>query len=37
MKIISSQISVSELKKMSGRMFGNLIKAVVDVKKNSKS
>ncbi|MDD3498245.1 MAG: DUF5674 family protein [Candidatus Moranbacteria bacterium] len=33
MKIVRDKISVEELKEMSERMFGNLVKAVVDVKK----
>jgi hypothetical protein len=33
MKIIKEKISVSELKKMSRKMFDNLVKAVVDVKR----
>lgn len=31
LKIITEQITVDELKEMSEKMFGNLIKAVVDV------
>lgn len=34
MKIIEDKISISELKDMASKMFGNLVKAVVDVKKN---
>ena len=34
MKIVEDKISISELKEMASRMFGNLVKAVVDVKKN---
>jgi hypothetical protein len=33
MKIITEEISVNELKEMSVKMFGNLVKAVVDVEK----
>ena len=33
MKIIDKDITMSELKEMSAKMFGNLVKAVVDVKK----
>lgn len=33
MKIIEDKITLSELKEMSGKMFGNLVKAVVDIKK----
>jgi hypothetical protein len=33
MKIIDKKITVSELKEMSGKMFGNLVKAVVDIEK----
>jgi len=33
MKIIEKEITKSELKEMSAKMFGNLVKAVVDVKK----
>lgn len=33
MKIITSEISIAELKEMSGKMFGNLVKAVVDIEK----
>ena len=31
MKIITEEITISELKEMSRKMFGNLVKAVVDV------
>ena len=31
MKIITDNISVSELKQMAGAMFGNMVKAVVDI------
>ena len=34
MKIIENKISTKELKEMSSKMFGNLVKAVVDVEKN---
>ncbi len=33
MEIITNKISVTELKKKANRMFGNLIKAVVDIEK----
>lgn len=33
MKIISDKLSIEELKSMSGKMFGNLVKAVVDIEK----
>jgi hypothetical protein len=33
MKIIKDEISIDELREMSGKMFGNLVKAVVDVEK----
>jgi len=33
MKIVKDKISIEELKKMSREMFGNLVKAVVDVEK----
>lgn len=33
MKLVSDSIGLEELKKMSEKMFGNLVKAVVDVKK----
>ena len=33
MKIISNKIKISELQNMASNMFGNLIKAVVDVEK----
>jgi len=33
MKIITDKISIGELKEMTEKMFGNLIKAVVDVEK----
>lgn len=34
MKLVDKKITRSELKKMSSRMFGGLVKAVVDIKKN---
>ncbi|MFH1610935.1 MAG: DUF5674 family protein [Patescibacteria group bacterium] len=34
MQIIKDKIAIKELKKMSGSMFDNLVKAVVDVEKN---
>ena len=33
MKIITDKISVEELKKMADKMFGNLVKGVVDIEK----
>jgi len=33
MKLVDKKITLSELKKMSSRMFGGLVKAVIDVKK----
>ncbi len=33
MKIVQNQISINELKEMAEQMFGNLVKAVVDVEK----
>ncbi len=33
MKIVKEQISLEELKKMSEKMFGNIVKAVVDIEK----
>lgn len=33
MKIITDKIAIGELKEMSEKMFGNLVKAVVDIKK----
>jgi len=33
MKIVKEKIEVSELKEMSEKMFGSLVKAMVDVKK----
>ena len=34
MKIVEKEISLNELKEMASKMFGNLVKAVVDVEKN---
>lgn len=33
MRIVDENISIRELKEMSQRMFGNLVKAVVDIEK----
>lgn len=33
MKIVKDKITISELKKMAEKMFGNLVKAVVNVEK----
>lgn len=33
MKIIDKQIAISELKQLAEKSFGNLVKAVVDIKK----
>jgi len=33
MKIISDQITIEELREMAQKMFGNLVKAVVDIEK----
>lgn len=33
MKIVDDKITISELKEMSRKMFGNLVKAVVDIEK----
>lgn len=33
MKIVQEKISVAELKDMSKKMFGGLVKAVVDIEK----
>lgn len=33
MQIISDKISTEELKTMSNKMFGNLVKAVIDIKR----
>ncbi len=35
MKLIDKTISISELKDMSERMFGGIVKAVVDIKKET--
>ena len=35
MVIVENKISIKELKEMSSKMFGNLVKAVVDVEKNT--
>jgi len=35
MKLIDKMISISELKQMSQRIFGGLVKAVVDIKKET--
>jgi len=35
MRIVKENISIDELKEMSSKMFGNLVKAVVDVEKNT--
>lgn len=32
MKLVNKSISLVELKKMSSRMFGGLVKAVIDIK-----
>lgn len=37
MKIIKESISIEELRDMSAKMFGNLVKAVVDIEKGSMS
>jgi len=34
MKLVDKKITLEELKKMSSRMFGGLVKAVIDVKKS---
>lgn len=34
MKIVEKNISIKELREMSENMFGNLVKAVVDIEKN---
>lgn len=34
MRIVKENISIDELKEMSSKMFGNLVKAVVDIEKN---
>ena len=33
MKVVEEKISISELKEMASRMFGNLVKAAVDVER----
>lgn len=33
MKIITNKITIDELKEMSEKMFGNLVKAVIDIEK----
>lgn len=33
MKVVSKKISIAELRKMAKQMFGNLVKAVVDIEK----
>ncbi|MCX6766032.1 MAG: DUF5674 family protein [Candidatus Moranbacteria bacterium] len=33
MKIIKDAISIGELEEMTGRMFGNIVKAVVDIER----
>lgn len=33
MKIVKDKITISELNEMSAKMFGNLVKAVVDIEK----
>jgi hypothetical protein len=33
MKLIDKEITIKELKKMAARMFGDLVKAVIDIKK----
>ncbi|OGC24751.1 hypothetical protein A3J90_06010 [candidate division WOR-1 bacterium RIFOXYC2_FULL_37_10] len=34
MQIIKNKTTINELKKMSAKMFGNMVKAVVDIEKN---
>ena len=34
MRIVEKKISIEELREMASKMFGNLVKAVVDVKEN---
>ena len=34
MRIVEENISIDELKEMASKMFGNLVKAVIDVEKN---
>ena len=33
MKVVEENISIDELKRMSSKMFGNLVKAVLDIEK----
>jgi len=33
MEIITNKVSIARLKELSARMFGNLVKAVVDIEK----
>ena len=33
MKLVNTELSINELKKMSSRIFGGLVKAVIDIKK----
>lgn len=33
MKVVEEKISISELKEMASRMFGNLVKATVDIER----
>jgi len=33
MKIVKDSINIEELRQMAGKMFGNLVKAVVDIEK----
>lgn len=35
MKIVDDKIKLSELEEMAKKMFGNLVKAVVDIEKNA--
>ncbi len=35
MKLVEKNITLNELKKMSSRMFGGMVKAVIDVKKQT--
>jgi hypothetical protein len=35
MKIVSDKITLDELREMSGKMFGNLVKAVVDIERET--
>lgn len=34
MKVVKDKIKIAELKEMSKKMFGNLVKAVIDIEKN---